>query len=95
VCRPAGRKEVGYCLGATDLHVSSEASVGRPLALVRNGAASAFFASKKRIDLLIDAASLVEWAPGRVTRPCADTPAFTISTVASATDGCDFDFLEL
>jgi dihydroxy-acid dehydratase len=86
----------GTAFGTIVLHVSPEASVGGPLALVRNGDRIRLSASKKRIDLLVDAATLARRAAGATGsgyRPARGYARLYHEHVTSATEGCDFDFL--
>ena len=86
----------GTAFGTIVLHVSPEAAVGGPLSLVRTGDRIRLSASAKRIDLLVDAATL------RRRRSEPTSPAYQPARgyarlynehVTSATEGCDFDFL--
>ncbi len=86
----------GTAFGTVVLHVTPEASVGGPLALVRTGDRIALSAARKSIDLLIPAEEIERrrkaWAP-----PAADTARgygrLYERSVLSAAEGCDFDFL--
>jgi dihydroxy-acid dehydratase len=87
----------GTAFGTIVLHVTPEAAVGGPLALVRNGDRIRLSAREKRIDLLVDAATLAERATDTVGsgyRPIRGYARLYHEHVTSATDGCDFDFLE-
>lgn len=87
----------GTAFGTIVLHVSPEASVGGPLSLVRNGDRIRLSASRKRIDLLLDAATLTQRATetvGSAYRPARGYARLYHEHVTSATEGCDFDFLE-
>ena len=86
----------GTAFGTIVLHVTPEAAVGGPLALVRSGDRIALSASRGTIDLLV--------APAELERRRADLPpppaeaergyaALYARTVLPATEGCDFDFL--
>ena len=86
----------GTAFGTIVLHVSPEAAIGGPLALVRNGDRIRLSARDKTIDLLVDAATLAT----RSAEPSAPNfhPARGYArlyneNVTSATDGCDFSFL--
>jgi dihydroxy-acid dehydratase len=86
----------GTAFGTIILHVSPEATVGGPLSLVRNGDRIRLSASEKRIDLLVDAATLARRAaetPVTSTPPERGYARLYHQHVTSATDGCDFDFL--
>jgi dihydroxy-acid dehydratase len=86
----------GTAFGTIVLHVSPEAAVGGPLALVQNGDRIRLSAREKRIDLLVDAATLArraaEYTP-QVYRPQRGYARLYSDHVTSATEGCDFDFL--
>jgi dihydroxy-acid dehydratase len=87
----------GTAFGTIVLHVSPEAAVGGPLALVRNGDRIRLSASRKRIDLLVEEATLAlraTEATGATYRPMRGYSKLYHEHVSSATDGCDFDFLE-
>jgi dihydroxy-acid dehydratase len=86
----------GTAFGTIVLHVSPEAALGGPLALVRNGDRIRLSASEKRIDLLVDApalASRAAEAKGQAYRPPRGYARLYNDHVTSATEGCDFDFL--
>jgi dihydroxy-acid dehydratase len=86
----------GTAYGTVVLHVSPEAAVGGPLALVRDGDRIRLSVSGKRLDLLVGEAEL---AHRRSTlAPGADAPARGYAKlyrdhVLQAEHGCDFDFL--
>ena len=87
----------GTAFGTIVLHVTPEAAVGGPLALVRDGDMIALSAARKTIELLVDPAELER---RRAALPaCAQPPAargygrLYQETVLPATQGCDFDFL--
>ncbi|MCA3451139.1 MAG: dihydroxy-acid dehydratase [Rhodobacter sp.] len=87
----------GTAFGTIVLHVSPEAAMGGPLALVRNGDRIRLSASGKSIDLLVDEVSLAQRAKeltGSGYRPLRGYSKLYHEHVTSATDGCDFDFLE-
>jgi dihydroxy-acid dehydratase len=86
----------GTAFGTIVLHVTPEATLGGPLALVRDGDRIRLSASAKRIDLLIDADELEARRSQLVAAP--DEPPRGYAqlynrTVLPATQGCDFDFL--
>ena len=86
----------GTAFGTIVLHVSPEAAIGGPLALVRDGDRIRLSARDKRIDLLVDAATLAARAaePGPAAyRPTRGYARLYNDHVTSATEGCDFDFL--
>ena len=86
----------GTAFGTVVLHVTPEAAVGGPLALVRTGDRIALSASRRAIDLLVDEAELER---RRAALPPRSPPSgrgynllYALS-VLPATKGCDFDFL--
>jgi dihydroxy-acid dehydratase len=87
----------GTSYGACVLHVTPEAYVGGPLALVRDGDRIELDVPARKLQLLVDDAELarrrVQWKMPK--------PAFTrgfgtlyLKHVTQADKGCDFDFLE-
>jgi dihydroxy-acid dehydratase len=87
----------GTSYGACVLHVSPEAYVGGPLALVRDGDRITLDVPNRRLQLLVDDAELARrraaWTPPK--------PHFTrgfgtlyLKHVTQADKGCDFDFLD-
>ena len=86
----------GTAYGTIVLHVSPEAAVGGPLALVRNGDRIRISVRARRIDLLVDEAELARrraaWA-APVTPPARGYAKLYMDHVLQAEDGCDFDFL--
>ena len=86
----------GTAFGTIVLHVAPEASVGGPLALVRNGDRIRLSANTKSIDLLVDPEELEK---RRKTLVQTQKPAsrgyakLYHQEVMSAPDGCDFRFL--
>lgn len=87
----------GTAFGTIVLHVTPEADLGGPLALVRDGDRIRLSASKKSIDLLV--------SPEELDKRRADFRAPTVvakrgyadlyrRSVMPATEGCDFDFLK-
>ena len=85
----------GTAFGTIVLHVSPEAAIGGPLALVRNGDRIRLSAREKRIDLLVDAGVLTARAAepaAEAFRPARGYARLYNDHVGSATDGCDFDF---
>lgn len=86
----------GTAFGTIVLHVSPEAAVGGPLSLVRDGDRIRLSAREKRIDLLVDAATLARRAaatPVVGPPPARGYARLYHQHVTSATGGCDFDFL--
>ncbi len=86
----------GTAFGTIVLHVTPEAAVGGPLALVRTGDRIALSASSGTIDLLVEPAELERRRAALPTPPAeADRgyAALYARSVLPATEGCDFDFL--
>jgi dihydroxy-acid dehydratase len=86
----------GTAYGTIVLHVSPEAAVGGPLALVRNGDRIKVSVADRRLDLLVDDAELARrmtaWrAP--VAPPARGYGKLYMDHVLQAEHGCDFDFL--
>jgi len=86
----------GTAYGTIVLHVSPEAAVGGPLALVRDGDRIRLSVKDRRIDLQVDAAELArrraQWA-APVGRPARGYAQLYMDHVLQAEQGCDFDFL--
>ncbi|HEX5612361.1 MAG TPA: IlvD/Edd family dehydratase [Burkholderiales bacterium] len=86
----------GTAYGTIVLHVSPEAAVGGPLALVRNGDRIGLSVKNRRIDLLVDEAELAArraaWKPP-VHTPLRGYAQLYMQHVLQAEHGCDFDFL--
>jgi dihydroxy-acid dehydratase len=86
----------GTAYGTIVLHVSPEAAVGGPLALVRNGDRIKISVKERRIDLLVSDAELQKrkaaWKPP-VTAPTRGYAKLYMDHVLQAEHGCDFDFL--
>lgn len=87
----------GTSYGACILHVSPEAHVGGPLALLRNGDMVRVDIPARRIDMLVDEDELnrrrQEWVspPPKYGRGYGQ---MFIQHILQANEGCDFDFLE-
>jgi dihydroxy-acid dehydratase len=86
----------GTAYGTVVLHVSPEAAVGGPLALVRSGDRVRLSVSGHRLDLLLSEAELAK--RGAAHRPAAMAPErgyarLYMQSVLQAEMGCDFDFL--
>ena len=86
----------GTAYGTIVLHVSPEAAVGGPLALVRNGDRIKLSIKERRIDLLVADSELQKrkqgWkAPAAV--PARGYGKLYMDHVLQAEHGCDFDFL--
>ena len=86
----------GTAYGTIVLHVSPEAAVGGPLALVRNGDRIRLSVRERRIDLAVPESELQKrksaWKPP-VTPPTRGYAKLYMDHVLQAEHGCDFDFL--
>jgi dihydroxy-acid dehydratase len=85
----------GTAYGTVVLHVSPEAAVGGPLALVKDGDIIELNVSERRIDLLVEerelAARRARWIAPKP--PARGYRRLFFEHVLSASEGCDFDFL--
>lgn len=86
----------GTAYGTVVLHVSPEAAIGGPLALVRNGDRISIDVAARRLELLVDDAELEHRRSS--WRPPANTPVtgyqrLHVEHVLQADRGCDLDFL--
>ena len=86
----------GTAFGTIVLHISPEAAVGGPLAIVRSGDRIRLSVSDKRIDLLLSEAEIADRLEDhQPEKPTArGYRALYDKTVLQAPDGCDFDFLQ-
>ncbi|HEV8584464.1 MAG TPA: IlvD/Edd family dehydratase [Methylomirabilota bacterium] len=86
----------GTAYGTIVLHVSPEAAVGGPLALVKTGDRIRLSVAQRSIDLLVDPAEVqrrrAAWRPP-ITPPQRGYGKLYMETVLQAEHGCDFDFL--
>jgi dihydroxy-acid dehydratase len=86
----------GTAYGTIVLHVSPEAAVGGPLALVRNGDRIRLSVRERKIDLLVPQAEMQKrkaaWKPP-VSPPARGYAKLYMDHVLQAEHGCDFDFL--
>ena len=86
----------GTASGSIVLHVSPEAAVGGPLALVRDGDIIEMDVPGRRLDLMVDAAELERrragWTPPQ--RAARGYEKLYVDHVMQADRGCDFDFLQ-
>ena len=86
----------GTAYGTIVLHVSPEAAVGGPLALVRNGDRIKLSVRERRIDLMVSESELQKrkaaWKPP-VAMPTRGYAKLYMDHVLQAEHGCDFDFL--
>jgi dihydroxy-acid dehydratase len=89
----------GTAFGTIVLHVTPEAAIGGPLALVRSGDRIRLDVAARRIDLLVEqtelAARSAAWKPAPRDRPSASRGYAKLfeTSVLQADQGCDFDFL--
>ncbi|MEC7220820.1 MAG: dihydroxy-acid dehydratase, partial [SAR324 cluster bacterium] len=86
----------GTAFGTIVLHVTPEADLGGPLALVQNGDRIRLSASAKMIDLLVSAEELEHRRSNLLTSltpPARGYQKLYHDTILTATQGCDFDFL--
>jgi dihydroxy-acid dehydratase len=86
----------GTAYGTIVLHVSPEAAVGGPLALVRNGDRIRLSVRERKIDVLVSEDELrrrkAAWHPP-VPSPARGYAKLYMDHVLQAEHGCDFDFL--
>jgi dihydroxy-acid dehydratase len=86
----------GTAYGTIVLHVSPEAAVGGPLALVRNGDRIRLSVKERKIELLVAETELQKrkaaWREPSV-RPTRGYAKLYMDHVLQAEHGCDFDFL--
>jgi dihydroxy-acid dehydratase len=86
----------GTAYGTIVLHVSPEAAVGGPLALVRDGDRIRLSVTGRRLDLLVDDGELARRraaAPRPSPPPARGYAKLYMDHVLQAEHGCDFDFL--
>lgn len=86
----------GTAFGTVVLHVTPEAAVGGPLALVRDGDRIRLSVSRRRIDLLVDESTLERRRSGIRSLPPVARRGYDHlyhRHVLQATEGCDFDFM--
>jgi dihydroxy-acid dehydratase len=86
----------GTAYGAVVLHVAPEAAIGGPLALVQTGDRIRLDVPARRLDLLVDEATLATrraaWVPPKPHATRGYGKLFE-DHVMQAPQGCDFDFL--
>ena len=86
----------GTAYGTIVLHVSPEAAVGGPLALIRDGDRIRLSVRERKIDLLVEENELKKrkaaWKPP-VPAPKRGYAKLYMDHVLQAEHGCDFDFL--
>ena len=89
----------GTAFGTIVLHISPEADVGGPLAIVRDGDRIALDVEARQLTLLVDETEietrLAAWkaAPPRREKPLRGYAKLFEDSVLQANQGCDFDFL--
>jgi dihydroxy-acid dehydratase len=89
----------GTAFGTIVLHITPEAAIGGPLAIIRTGDRVALDVEARRIDLLIDDAELEQrlaaWRAAPPHRDAAQRGYAKLfeTSVLQADQGCDFDFL--
>ena len=86
----------GTAYGTIVLHVSPEAAIGGPLAVVRNGDMIRMSVATRRLDLLVDEAELQLRRAALPPQPAAPRRGFSrlyAQSTLQAEEGCDFDFL--
>jgi len=90
----------GTAFGTIVLHMTPEAAIGGPLALVRNGDSIRLDVAQRCIELLVDEAELAQRRAALPAVPAGAAPvpdrgyaALFHRCVLQADEGCDFDFL--
>lgn len=88
----------GTAFGTIVLHITPEAAIGGPLALVTNGDSIRLNVAARSIDLLVDEAELERRRQALALVPPPEAPArgyarLFYQSVLQADEGCDFDFL--
>ena len=85
----------GTAYGTVVLHVSPEAAIGGPLALVQTGDRIRLSVRERKLELDVDAAVLArrkgQWRASPL--PPRGYQRLYAERVMQAEDGCDFDFL--
>jgi dihydroxy-acid dehydratase len=85
----------GTAFGTVVLHISPEASVGGPLALVKDGDIIKLDVKSRRLELKVDDAELAkrkaQWKAPK--KPKRGYTRLYVDRVMQAEQGCDFDFL--
>jgi dihydroxy-acid dehydratase len=90
----------GTAFGTIVLHLTPEAAIGGPLALVRDGDPIRLDVAARRLELLVDDAELARRRAALPSRAAGAAPvpdrgyaALFHRSVLQADEGCDFDFL--
>jgi dihydroxy-acid dehydratase len=86
----------GTAFGTVVLHVTPEAAVGGPLALVQNGDRIRLSVVRRELSLLVAADELARRAAAQATSPPTAVRGYRrlfLQTVTQADQGVDFDFL--
>ena len=95
IVRISDARMSGTAFGTIVLHVTPEAAVGGPLALVTTGDRIRLSVKERKLDLLVDAAELAKrragWSPE--APPERGYRKLYMDHVLQADAGCDFDFL--
>ena len=88
----------GTAAGTIVLHVTPEAALGGPLALVRSGDRIRLDVPRRSLTLLVDEAELAARAAARLPEPpnlqARGYKKLYLDSVLQADQGCDFDFLQ-
>jgi dihydroxy-acid dehydratase len=96
IVRISDARMSGTAYGTVVLHVSPEAAVGGPLALVKDGDIIELDVPRRSLSLLIDEAELAsrrsQWLPPGPASPAGYARLY-FDHVTQANRGCDFDFL--
>ena len=86
----------GTSYGTCVLHVAPESAIGGPLALVQDGDEIELDADRRRLDLLVDEATLARRRERATPRPAPVRSGYGelfVRHVTQADLGCDFDFV--
>src|SRR5579864_4166297 len=88
----------GTAAGTVVLHVTPEAAIGGPLAIVRTGDRIRLSVAKRSIELLVSddeiAARLAALPPREAEPDARGYRKLFLTTITQADEGCDFDFLK-
>ena len=98
IVRISDARMSGTAFGTIVLHITPEAAIGGPLALVENGDRIELDVDNRRIDLKIGADEMARRQAALAARPPREIPArgyarLYETTVTQADEGCDFDFM--